>query len=61
MTSVSKKMYKLHSIVSKCNNTYHSTIKVTPVDVKSSTNLDPSMSNLVNGRVILKFNNSALL
>ena len=60
MTSVSKKMYKLHSIVNKCNNTY-STIKVKPVDVKSSTNLDPSMSNLVNGRVILKFNNSALL
>ena len=36
MTSISKKMYidKLHNIVHKSDNTYHSTIKIKPVDVK---------------------------
>ena len=36
MTSVSKNVYidKLHYIVNKYNNTYHSTIKTKPVDVK---------------------------
>ena len=28
---------KLDDIVNKCNNTYHRTIKMKPVDVKSST------------------------
>ena len=28
---------KLDDIVNKCNNTYHSTIKMKPVNVKSST------------------------
>ena len=39
MTSISKYVYagKLHYIVSKCNNTYHSTITMKPVDVKSTT------------------------
>ena len=39
MTSVSKNVYidKLDDIVSKYNNTYQSTIKMKPVDVKSST------------------------
>ena len=39
MTSVSKNVYidKLDDIVSKYNNTYHSTIKMRPVDVKSNT------------------------
>ena len=38
MTSVSKNVYidKLDDIVNKYNNTYHSTIKMKPVDVKSS-------------------------
>ena len=31
---------KLDEIVNKYNNTYHSTIKVKPVDVKSSTYTD---------------------
>ena len=37
MTSVSKNIYidKLDYIVNKNNNTYHSTIKMKPVDVKS--------------------------
>ena len=39
MTSISKKLYidKLDDIVNKCNNTYHSAIKMKPVDVKSNT------------------------
>ena len=45
MTSVSKKVYidKLVDIVHKCNNTCDSTIKMKPVDTKSSTysNKDP--------------------
>ena len=44
MTSISKKVYisKLDDIVTKYNNTYHSTIKMKPVDVKSSTYIDSS-------------------
>ena len=44
LTLVSKNVYidKLDDIVSKYNNTYHSTIKVKPVDVKSSTHIDSS-------------------
>ena len=39
MTSVSKNVYidKWDDIVNKYNNTYNSTIKMKPVDVKSST------------------------
>ena len=39
MTSISKNVYieKLDAIVNKYNNTYHSTIKVKPVDVISNT------------------------
>ena len=40
VTLISKKIYyidKLGVIVNKYNNTYHSTIKMNPVDVKSST------------------------
>ena len=33
---------KLDDIVNKYNNTYHSTIKIKPVDVKSSTYIDCS-------------------
>ena len=44
MTSMSKNMYidKLDDIVNKYNNTYHSTTKMNPVDVKSSTHIDSS-------------------
>ena len=44
MTSTSKNVYngKLHHIVNKYNNTYHSTIKINPVDVKSSAYIDSS-------------------
>ena len=43
-TSISKSMYidKLGDIVNKFNNTYHSTIKMKPVDVKSSTYINSS-------------------
>ena len=44
MTSVSKNVYidKLDDIVTKYNNAYHSTIKMKPVIVKSSTYIDSS-------------------
>ena len=44
MTWISKTVHigKLDDIVSKYNNTYHSTIKMKPVDVKSSTSIDSS-------------------
>ena len=44
MTLVSKNVYidKLDNIVSKYNNTYHSTIKMKPTDVKPSTNIESS-------------------
>ena len=44
MASISKNMYidKLDDVVNKYNNTYHSTIKMNPVDVKSSTYIDSS-------------------
>ena len=47
MTSVSKNVYldKLDEIVNKYNNTYHSTIKMKPVDVKSSTYIDFNKEN----------------
>ena len=42
MTSVSKNVYidKLHDIVNKHNNTYHTTIKIKPVDVKNNIYID---------------------
>ena len=42
MTSTSKNVYinKLDDIVNKYNNTYHNTIKMEPVDIKSSTYTD---------------------
>ena len=44
MTSISKNVYidKLNDIVNKYDNTYHSTIKMKSVDVKSSTYIDSS-------------------
>ena len=42
MASMSKNVYidKLGYIVKKYNNTYHRTIKMKPVDVKSKTNIN---------------------
>ena len=47
MTLVSKKLYidKLDDIVNKYNNTHHSTIKMKPVDVKSSTYTNSNKKN----------------
>ena len=44
MTSISRNVYsdKLDDIVHKYNNTYHSTIKMKPVDVKSRTYINSS-------------------
>ena len=42
MTSASKNVYinKLNDTVNECNNTYHRTIKMKPVDVKNNTYID---------------------
>ena len=47
MTSISKKVYidKLADIVNEYNNTYYRTIKLKPVDVKSSTYIDFNKEN----------------
>ena len=44
MISISKNLYidKLDDIVNKYNNTYHSTIKMKPVNVRSSTYINSS-------------------
>ena len=47
MTSISRNLHidKLDGIVNKYNNTYHSKIKMKPVDVKSKTYIDFDKSN----------------
>ena len=47
MTSISKNVSidKLNDIVNKYNNTYHRTIKMKPVDTKSSTYINSSKEN----------------
>ena len=51
MTSISKNVYidKLDDIVNEYNNTYHTTIKMKPIDVKDNTyiNIDKEISNKV--------------
>ena len=44
MTSISKNVYidKLDDIVDKYNNTYHTTIKMKPIDVKDNTYINTS-------------------
>ena len=51
MTSVSKNVYidKLDDVVNKYNNTYHSTIKMKPVDAKSKTYIDFNKENNMEG------------
>ena len=46
MTSVSKNVYidKLHDAVKKNINTYHSTVKMNHIDVKSNTYIDSSQN-----------------
>ena len=43
MISISKNVhtYKLHDIIKEYINAYYSTIKMKPVDVKSTTYIDP--------------------
>ena len=58
MTSISKKMYidKLVDIVNKYNNTYHSTIRIKPVNVKSNTYIDFNkelMKNILNLKLVI--------
>ena len=38
-------LIKLDDIVNKCNNIYRNTIKMKPVDVKSSTHINSSKEN----------------
>ena len=44
MTSISKNVYidKLDDIVDEYNNTYHTTIKIKPIDVKDNTYINTS-------------------
>ena len=44
MTSISRNVYidKLNAIVNKYNNTYHTTIKMKPIDVKDNTYINTS-------------------
>ena len=64
MILVSKNLYtnELDDIVNKYNNTYHSTVKMKPVDVKSSTYIDSSkekMKKILNLKlmILLKYQN----
>ena len=56
MNSVSKNVYidKVDDIDNKYNNTYHSTIKMKLVDVKSSTYIDSSKANNENYKIKFK-------
>ena len=47
MTSITKNLYidKLDNIVNKYNNTYHTTIKMKPVDIKHSTYIKLTAEN----------------
>ena len=47
MISISKNVYNdtLDDIVNKYNNTYHSAMKIKPVDVKSRTYIDLDIEN----------------
>ena len=49
MTSISKNVYfdKLNDIVDKYNNTYHTTIKMKPIEIKDNTciNTDKEINN----------------
>ena len=51
MTSISKNVFidKLNDIVNEYNNTYHTTIKMKPIDVKDNTyiNIDKEVNNKV--------------
>ena len=44
MTAISKNVYidKVDDIVNACDNTYHTTIKMKPVDVKDNASIDSS-------------------
>ena len=52
MTLLLKNVYidKLNYIVNKCKNTYYSTIKIKPADVKSNTYIDSKEIN--NGDIV---------
>ena len=60
MTSASKNVYidKLNDTVNKYNNTYHSTIKMKPIDVKSNTYID-SIKEINNKNCTLKIGDIA--
>ena len=47
MTTISKNVYidKLDDIVNECNNTYHRTNKMKPIDVKNNTYIDFGKEN----------------
>ena len=56
MTSVSKNVYidKLDDVANIHNNTYHSTIKMKPIDVKSNTYIVNKLINTLVNKLIIK-------
>ena len=50
MTSVSKNVHinKLDDIVNECNNTYHPTIKMKPIDVKDNAYINTDKKLMIN-------------
>ena len=50
MTSISKNVYtdKLDDIVDEYNNTYHTTIKMKPIDVKDNTYINTDKKSMIN-------------
>ena len=58
MTSVSKNVYidKLDDMVDEYNNTYHTTIKMKPIDVKDNTYINTDkklMINILNLKLVI--------
>ena len=68
MTSISKNVYinKLDDIVDKYNNTYHTTIKMKPIDVKDNKYINTNDKGLINlvtisNRLIIEKGNELFL
>ena len=57
MTAILKNFYidKLDNMVNRCNNAYHSTIKIKPHDVKSGTyiSIKKIMTKILNSKLVI--------
>ena len=63
MTSISKNVYidKLNDIVDEYNNTYHTTIKMKPIDVKDNINTNAKDILILVKKLIIKALNLKLV